>query len=147
MKQSSCIAIRPHLSKIFEEIKTQVEVIRQPNLSPLRVEIMVLNRKSLPSLIFHIARWSTNQSLCLAEKHVWRLTMKVIIMMLARNQILSFPSATCSQSEVSDQELTCQTSAKPCKSWVTLWAEVSGNALFYRSLPFHNVKVLSSIKA
>jgi hypothetical protein len=55
MKPSSYISIRPHHAKIFEELKTQGEIIRQPNLSPLRMGILNSDRKSLPSLIlFHI---------------------------------------------------------------------------------------------
>ena len=52
----------------------------------------------------------------------------MLMMIFERNQVLSFPSATCSPSEGSDQELTGQTSAKTCQSWAASWAEVSGNA-------------------
>ena len=104
MKPSSYISIRPHHVKIFEELKTQWEIIRQPNLSPLRMGILNSDRKSLPSLIlFHMTRWSTNQWLCLTANHHWSLSEMRTIMMFERNQVLSFTSATCSPSEGSYQ--------------------------------------------
>ena len=104
MKPSSNISIRPHHVKIFEELKTQWEIIRQPNLSPLRMEILISYRKTFPSLIlFHITRWSTNQWLCLPEKNHWRLSEMMTIKMFERNQVRSFCSATCSPSDGSYQ--------------------------------------------
>ena len=115
MKPASCMSIRPHHVKFFEELKTQGKIIRQPNLSPLRMGILNSDRKSLPSLIlFHMTRWSTNQWLCLTANHHWRVSEMMTIMMFERNQVLSFTSATCSPSEGSYQQLTGQTSAKPC---------------------------------